>query len=74
MDNNIVLSLKNIQNLIIKNRVDVIRNGFSLSVFLKTIFNRFHLATSNDIFGMSQNTSPMITAIKYDRVEIVNFY
>ena len=71
MDNNIVLSLKNIQNLIIKNRVDVIRNGFHYEEFLKTIFNKFHLATSNDIFGMSQNTSPMITAVKNDRVEIV---
>lgn len=71
MDNNIVLSLKNIQNLIIKNRVDVIRNGFHYEEFLKTIFNKFHLATSNDIFGMSQSTSPMITAVKNDRVEIV---
>ena len=71
MDNNVVLSLKNIQNLIIKNRVDVIRNGFHYEEFLKTIFNKFHLATSNDIFGMSQNTSPMLTAVKNDRVEIV---
>lgn len=71
MDNNIVLSLKNIQSLIIKNRVDVIHNGFHYQEFLKTIFNKFHLATSNDIFGLSQNTSPMITAVKHDRVEIV---
>ena len=71
MDNNIVLSLKNIQNLIIKNRVDVIQTGFHYQDFLKTIFNKFHLAASNDIFGISQNTSPMIEAVKYDRVEIV---
>lgn len=71
MDNNIVLSRKNIDSLIIKNRVDVIRNGFHYQNFLKTIFNRFHLASSTDIFGLSQNTSPMITAVKYGRVEIV---
>lgn len=71
MDNNIVLSLKNIQNLIIKNRVDVIQTGFHYQDFLKTIFNKFHLAASNDIFGISQNKSPMIEAVKYDRVEIV---
>ena len=71
MDNNIVLSQKNIDSLIVKNRVDVIRNGFHYQSFLKTIFNRFHLASGTDIFGLSQNTSPMLTAIKYDRVEIV---
>ena len=71
MDNNIVLSQKNIDYLIVKNRVDVIRNGFHYQSFLKTIFNRFHLASITDIFGLSQNTSPILTAIKYDRVEIV---
>lgn len=71
MDNNIVLSQKNIDSLIVKNRVDVIRNGFHYQSFLKTIFNRFHLASITDIFGLSQNTSPILTAIKYDRVEIV---
>lgn len=70
-DNNIHLSTKNIQKLIIKDRIDVFLLGFHYQEFLKTIFNRFQLCSSNDIFGLSENTNPMVTAVRHDRVNIV---
>jgi len=70
-ENNIHLSIKNIQNLIIKNRVDVIQQGFHYEEFLKILFNRFHLCSSNDILSLSKNISPMSTAVHYDRVDII---
>lgn len=69
-NNNIELSRKNIQNLIIKNRIDVIKSGFYYEYFLKIIFNKFHLC-SGDLFGLSENTNPMMTAIHYNRLDIV---
>jgi hypothetical protein len=70
-DNNIHLSTKNIKTLIIKNRIDVFLLGFHYQEFLKTIFNRFNLCSSNDIFGLSENTNPMITAVRNNRLNIV---
>ena len=54
-ENNLHLSIKNIQNLIIKNRVDVVRQGLHYSEFLKLLFNRFHLCSNNDILSLSNN-------------------
>ena len=70
-ENNINLSIKNIQNLIIKNRVDVVRQGLHNRDFLKTLFNRFHLCSNNDILSLSNNINPMSAAVRHDRVEIV---
>ena len=70
-ENNLHLSIKNIQNLIIKNRVDVVRQGLHNSEFLKTLFNRFHLCSNNDILSLSNNINPMSAAVRHDRVEIV---
>lgn len=70
-DNNIQLSVKNIQKLIIKNRIDVILLGFHYEQFLKTVFNKFTLCSSDDIFGLSENSSIMVTAIQYNRLNIV---
>lgn len=73
-NNNLHLSSKNIQKLIIKNRIDVIKMGFYYEDFLKLIFNKFHLCSSNDLFGLSENTNPMMTAVRYDRVDIVKLF
>lgn len=73
-NNNLHLSSKNIQRLIIKNRIDVIKMGFYYEDFLKLVFNKFHLCSSNDLFGLSENTNPMMTAVRYDRVEIVKLF
>lgn len=73
-NNNLHLSSKNIQRLIIKNRIDVIKMGFYYEDFLKLIFNKFHLCSSNDLFGLSENTNPMMTAVRYDRVDIVKLF
>jgi len=73
-ENNIHLSIKNIQDLIIKNRVDIIHIGFHYKEFLKTVFNKFNLCSSNDIFGLSQNINPMITAVRYDQVNIIKLF
>lgn len=70
-ENNLHLSIKNIQNLIIKNRVDVVRQGLHYSEFLKLLFNRFHLCSNNDILSLSNNVNPMSAAVRHDRVEIV---
>jgi len=70
LDNNINITLTDIQKLIIKNRIDVMKLGFQNLDFLKTIFNRFTI-TSGDIFGLSQSINPMLIAIQYDRVEIM---
>tara|TARA_Y100000996_G_scaffold229300_1_gene180431 strand:- start:3953 stop:5161 length:1209 start_codon:yes stop_codon:yes gene_type:complete len=70
-DNNLYLSVKNIQKLIIKNRIDVLKLGFHYDEFLKTLFNRFYLCSSNDILSLSQNISPISTALQYNRLEII---
>jgi hypothetical protein len=70
-ENNIHLSIKNIHNLIIKNRVDVFNKGLQYREFLKIIFNRFHLCSNNDILSLSKNINPMSTAVRYDRVNII---
>ena len=69
--NNIHLSIKNIQNLIIKNRVDVFKKGLQHREFLKILFNRFHLCSNSDILSLSKNINPMSTAVRYDRVNII---
>ena len=70
-ENNIHLSIKNIQKLIIKNRIDVLKSGFHYKEFLRILFNRFHLCSNNDILSLSKNVNPMSTAVQYDRVDIV---
>jgi len=69
--NNIHLSIKNIQNLIIKNRIDVFKKGLYYKEFLSILFNRFHLCSNSDILSLSKNISPMSTAVQYDRVLII---
>ena len=69
--NNIHLSIKNIQKLIIKNRIDVFKKGLYYKEFLSILFNRFHLCSNNDILSLSKNISPMSTAVQYDRVVII---
>ena len=69
--NNIHLSIKNIQKIIIKNRIDVLKKGLYYKEFLNILFNRFHLCSSNDILSLSKNISPMSTAVQYDRIDII---
>jgi hypothetical protein len=70
-ENNINLTIKNIEKLIITNRCDVFKQGFHNGEFLKILFNRFHLCQNNDILSLSENISPVTTAVKYDRLDII---
>ena len=71
--NKVILSLKNIEELIIHNRYDIFSKGISYPHFLKLIFNRFYLYVEpqNDIFSLIETQNPLILAGIYNRVEII---
>ena len=71
MKNNIFFSLCHIRNLIMKNRIDVLRAGTKYSGFLEVLFNRFHIHDFNDLFTYSDSTSPLIIAGTYNKLEII---
>jgi hypothetical protein len=71
MDNNIFFSLIHIRNLIMKNRVDVLRAGTKYLEFLDILFNRFHIHDFNDLFTYSDSTSPLIVAGTYNKIETI---
>lgn len=73
MKNNIFFSLSNIKNLIINNRIDVIKSGFFYKEFLDLLFNRFYIdnTKNTDIFTITENMNPIIIAAEYNRLEIV---
>lgn len=66
MDNNIHFSLKNISELIIHNRSDVILAGFHYKDFLNIMFNRFYVFTDE-----KNNLNPIIVAAVNNRVNII---
>ena len=71
--NKVILSLKNIEELIIHNRYDIFSKGISYPHFLKLIFNRFYLYVEppNDIFSLIETQNPLILAGIYNRVGII---
>jgi len=71
MNNNIFFSLNHIRNLIMKNRIDVLRAGKKYSGFLEILFNRFHIHDFNDLFTYSDSISPLIIAGTYNKIEII---
>lgn len=73
MKNNIFFSLSNIKNLIINNRIDVIKSGFFYKEFLDLLFNRFYIdnTKNTDIFTITENMNPIIIAAEYNRLEII---
>ena len=66
MDNNIYFSLKNISQLIINNRKDVILLGFQYKDFLDIMFNRFYLFTEE-----IENLNPIVVAAVNNRIDII---
>jgi len=71
MDNNIFFSLVHIRNLIMKNRIDVLRAGTKYLGFIDVLFNRFYIHDFNCLFTYSDSTSPLIVAGTYNQVEVV---
>lgn len=73
MKNGISFHLHHIRNLIMKNRLDVLKVGARYLDFLDVLFNRFYLNDFSDLFTFSDSTSPLIIAGTYNKVEIVKF-
>ena len=73
MENNIFFSLGNIKNLIIYNRIDVIKCGFFYKEVLDILFNRFYIDNTkhNEIFSISENINPITVASEYGRLNII---
>jgi len=71
MNNNIFFSLVHIRNLIMKNRIDVLRAGTKYLGFIDVLFNRFHIHDFNCFFTYSDSTSPLIVAGTYNKIEII---
>ena len=74
--NNIYLSLNNLKNLIIYNRLHVIKICLKYKENCCTIFNRFHygeiMDKNDDILSMKESLHPLIIAAKYGRIDIID--
>lgn len=71
MKNKISFHLYHIRNLIMKNRLDVLRLGTKYLEFLDVLFNRFYMNDFNDLFTYSESTSPLIIAGTYGKLDII---
>lgn len=75
LNNNINLSLQNINTIIRYNRIDLLKVGFFYSSFLKILFNRFYVditAHNNLLSFSSEPLNPIIVAGEYQRIEIID--
>ena len=70
--NDITFTLKNVKNLIINNRVNVIGHGLKYHDFSELLFNRFlNVDSQNDIFSIVESLNPLIVAAENNRIGIV---
>lgn len=70
--NDITFTLKNVKNLIINNRVNVIGHGLKYPDFSELLFNRFlNVDSQNDIFSIVESLNPLIVAAENNRIGIV---
>ena len=75
LDNNVQLSLQNINKIIKNNRIDLLKVGFFYEPFLKILFNRFYVDVTehNNLLSTSnESLNPIIVAGSYQRIEIID--
>ena len=75
LDNNVQLSLQNINKIIKNNRIDLLKVGFFYERFLKILFNRFYVDVTehNNLLSTSnESLNPIIVAGSYQRIEIID--
>lgn len=75
LDNNVQLSLQNINKIIKNNRIDLLKIGFFYASFLKILFNRFYVDVSehNNLLSTNNDSlNPIIVAGNYQRIEIID--